>query len=430
MSENIIDVEEKIEIIEENVITPIDNNAIGDQVELPVDPTEPEKEPSDDELTATEIKEVKEFENEMEEILANAVPEVTATLEPEDGLNNAETGATVIGGYNPEAETGDSKLVEEIEEAAKPITAEVVQDTIVNAADMLSAKPEEYTFNQNEVLVETEDDKVEDVTTKIDNVSMIKSDGVTEGELKVTTEEGEKVSDFVSLESDMETIEKAVEQMVESIGEDSNPKPEEVEIKGDLAPEENNGSFEDINANAQVGEITIDNVQVINSEGADTIEIDATIPSVAETPLDNVETEEVIHINTVDEVEIEKQIEADVKAMIGTENEGTDLNLGIVDGNQVVEKGADGEVIVGDFTEVCIAVTAEANKDLDGESLKEFEVTSNNPDEHVVIDETKQIEANDGGPIAGEFGADDYADAFDSFINATDDDVVIPTEEM
>lgn len=430
MSENIIDVEEKIEIIEENVITPIDNNAIGDQVELPVDPTEPEKEPSDAELTAQEVKEVEEFENEMEEILKEAIPEVTATLEPEDGLNDAETGATTTGGYNPEAETGDSKLVEEIEDAARPVTAEVVQDTIINAADMLDTQPEEYTFNQNEVLVETEDDKVEDVTTKIDNVSMIKSDGVVDGELKVSTEDGEKVSDFVSLESDMEVIEKAVEQMIESIGEDNSPKPEEVEIKGELAPDEDNGSFEDINKNAQVGEINIENIQVINSDGADTIEVDATIPSVAETPLDNVETEEVIHINTVDEVEIEKQIEEEVKAMIGTENEGTDLNLGIVDGNQIVEKGEDGEVIVGDFTEVCMAVTAEANKDLDGEALKEFEVTSGNPDEHVVIDETKEIESNDGGPIAGEFGAEDYAEAFDSFINSTDDDVVIPTEEM
>lgn len=430
MSENVIDVEKKIEEVNDNVMEPIDNNAIDGQVELPADPTEPEVEPSDDELTKAEVAEFKEFEDEMADIIAEAIPEVTATLDPTTQLSENSERSVEIGGYNPEQEEGESKLLDEIVDASTPVTAEFVPDKIIDAADViLDAEPEEYTFNQNEVLVETEDDKVEDVTNKVDNLVSMQGDSIEAGDVKVSTEDGEKVSEMVSLESEIEEVSNLVEKLIDNMDSESDVTLDEVEIKDqDLAVDEvadNNGSFEDISENAQVGEIEISNIQVMTADGVDTQEVDITLPVIAETPLDEVETGEVIHLHTLDEADIEANIEAQVKEMIGSESEDIDLNLGIVDGNQVVEKGSDEEVIVGDFADIVMAVTAEANKDVDGECLEEFEITSTNPDEHVEIDETKSIEDHDDGPIAGDFDGDDddYSDAFDSFINEEYDDI-------
>lgn len=428
MSENVIDVEKKIEEIDTNVMDPIDNNAIDGQVELPADPTEPEVEPSDSDMTVGEKSEFKEFVDEMDEIIAEAIPEVDATLDPTTQLSEDSERAVEIGGYNPEQEEGDSKLLDEIVDAATPVTAEFVPDKIVDAADViLDATPEPYTFNQNEVLVETEDDKVEDVTNKVDGLVSMSGDTIEAGDVKVTTEDGEKQSEMVSLESEIEEVSAIVEKLIDNMDSESDVTLDEVEVKDEnLAVDtvaDDNGSFEDISENAQVGEIEISNIQVITADGVDNQEVDITLPIVAETPLDEVDTGEVIHLHTLDEADVEANIEAQVKEMIGSESEDIDLNLGIVDGNCVVDKDSDEEVIVGDFADIVMAVTAEANKDVDGECLEDFEITSTNPDEHVVIDETKSIEDHDDGPIAGDYDEEDYSAAFDSFINEEYDDI-------
>lgn len=435
MSEVIINVEDKIEEANDNVMEPIDNNAIDDQVELPVDPTEPEVEPSDDEDSAAEKAELEEFEKEMEEIMNEAIPEVDATLDPDSQLSETSERSVEIGGYNPEAEEGKSELVDAVVDACTPVTAEFVPDEIEDANTMLDASPDEYTFNQNEVLVETEDDKVEDVTDKVEDLEGLQGNQVINGDVVISKEDGEIVSE-ISLESEMEEVADIVEKMIENMGDavDETVTPQCTEPTEDnLNVQEQGDSFEEVNENAQIGEIEISNIQIIDGNEYTTDDVDITLPSIAETPLDDVTTDEVIHLHTLEDSDIDKNIEEQVRAMIGTESGEIDLNLGIVDGNQVVEKGEDGEVIVGDFTEIVMSVTAEANKDVDGEALEPFEITSTNPDEHVVIDETDDIEKAEGGPIAGSFDEEDYSAAFDAFIegeNSEPDTYDVEGEEV
>lgn len=424
MSEKVIDVEEKIESIDDNMLDPIDNSAINGQVELPVDPTEPEVEPSDVGLTAEEKKDFSDFEKEMDEIIAEAIPEIDATLDPTTQLSEDSQRAIEPGGYNPEEEDGENKLLDEIVDASKPVTAEFVQKEIVDAADrVLSAEPEEYTFNQNEVLVERDDDEVEFIgADKVDNIDVTTTNGMEIGDLsekKVKDENtGETVPDFeVAVESDgADEVTDVIEKLEDDMEADGTNVIVEMDLEIKGQEPVTSEDHADLNKNMEVGELEISEVQVVTPDGVDNEIVDVTIPTYSETPLDEVNGPEVIHIETVSEADIESSIEKELKEMIGSESEGTDLNLGIVDGNQVVEKGNGGEVIVGDFTEVVMGVTAEANKDVDGEALKDFEITSGNPDEHVVIDETKDIEDRENGPIISE-SLEDFSEALDEFIN-------------
>lgn len=425
MSDKIIDVEEKIESIDDNVMDPIDNNAVDGQVELAVIPSEPEVEPSDSYMDPAEKKEFEDFEKQMDEIISEALPEIQAVLDPTTQLSEDSQRAIEPGGYNPEEEKGENKLVNEVIANSTPVTAEFVPDKIVDAADTaLSAKPEEYTFNQNEVLITTEDDEVEYIgANKVDNIDVVTSNGMEIGDLsekKVKDEAtGDAVPEFdIAIESD------DMSDIVEELEDEIDPDGTNVILEMDLEIEGEEPvttvDHADLNKNAEVGQIEIDEVQVITADGIDNKEVEIVVPSFAETPLDKVDTEEVIHIETIDTAEIESKIEKEIKDMIGSESEGTDLNLGIVDGHQVVEEGENGEVIVGDFADVVMSVSAEANKDVDGEALVDYEITSGNSDTNVYIDETKEIEDREGDPILSE-DMDDFSEGLDSFINGEDD---------
>lgn len=447
--ENHKEVEERVEEIETaNPIELVEDNATGDnhQVTLAVDPLKPEEDVQDEpasEMTAAEKTAEKEFEEVLEHLEEEALPELEFTIKSEN-LSDAETGGgTYTGGYDPEVETGESKLVEQLIEVATPETSEFVTTEIVNAEDVLNVEVQEHN-KDIEVLVETDDDKTEDITTKVENITGLGVNGVDEDASLVSASviEAAVEDEYAELTS---TIEKLHDEI--GLGDSDQELLETSSTEGD---DENVPEYDDVSENAQVGDFTVTELQTITPDGVTSKEVDIDILSVDENSLDDCETGQVIHTGTSDTVDLPSDLQAEIKAITEAGIEEIDLyDAEIAEREEVTEVQADNheicddfestekeiydedldeitgpeEVIEGDFTEVVMSTVVEANPDIDLVAIDDFEAkmeSTDNPDAveaeyRYVTDETPEI-TKEEGPILGDL-LTEHVEQLDQFIH-------------
>ncbi|MGL5716912.1 MAG: hypothetical protein ACRCX2_28105 [Paraclostridium sp.] len=429
-----------------NPIEAIDDSAVqgngAGQVVLAVDPNEPEEEVQEHHDVDSEMKEaIQEFSDVMEEILEEAEPRIEATLDPDTQLSETSERSVEIGGYNPDEEQGDSELIDKIVEAATPAEAQVVPTEIVDAADrvMNAANDEGYKEHEKTFLFERDEDKEEEILDKVEDLQSITSGGTDNPEYEVSNNEDCVYT--AAIESSMEELTEIIEALDESKPDvEGTGNTLEVEVDG-FEPEERATTYDDVHENAQIGEIEITSIQTITPEGVAETEVDITLPSIDESPLDEYDGDEVVHTGTIDEVDVSDEVRAEVEEAISgevatEEEEITEIVTVDTDGEVVstvdVEAGVtdvDHAIVEeGDLTDAVMRTAAEGFEEIDCAAIDEFAArleAGENPDEveadyRYVLDETKEIEAAEG-PIASDFDETDYTEAFDKFINDDSD---------